>query len=152
MTDVIKEVGIPVEAGKWKRPGVPKSMPLELADLMQECWHQNPARRPTFTEIEGRLRNLDDGPGSIVDKMVAKQKLVSIFGHSLLLLNWSSHSWPSCCNFVHDMQSFWAPFWTSFVELVWLIYFHKKKTGLRLPFLNKMGKSWVKQGLFCINW
>lgn len=74
----MQEVGTPSEAGRWKRPGIPASMPLELADMMQECWHQNPDRRPTFVEIERRLSDLDDGPGNIVDKMVAKQKLVGI--------------------------------------------------------------------------
>lgn len=66
----------PLDSTSWKRPGTPAYMPSSLALLMQECWHQKPACRPSFEEIEKRLEGLDDGPGNIMDKMVARQKMV----------------------------------------------------------------------------
>ena len=33
------------------RPLIPPSTPLKVKSLIQRCWHQNPAMRPTFAEL-----------------------------------------------------------------------------------------------------
>ena len=38
------------------RPTVPSSCDPEWRTLMEQCWAPNPAVRPSFTEITGRLR------------------------------------------------------------------------------------------------
>jgi hypothetical protein len=49
------------------RPPVPASCDPEWRRLMEQCWAPDPAQRPAFTEIAGRLRamsvaaNLDKG-------------------------------------------------------------------------------------------
>lgn len=40
------------------RPEIPELCPPALARLITECWHQTPARRPAFTEIADRLREM----------------------------------------------------------------------------------------------
>jgi len=49
------------------RPPLQRSWPQPLATLISECWDQDPARRPTFTEVCPRLQAILDGltpPGS----------------------------------------------------------------------------------------
>lgn len=43
--------------GKGKRPMKPESMPDIYWDLIQQCWKQNPAERPTFEEITEILKD-----------------------------------------------------------------------------------------------
>jgi len=38
------------------RPGVPQSAPTKYARLIEECWHQEPMKRPDFRSITDRLR------------------------------------------------------------------------------------------------
>ncbi|CAI5472887.1 unnamed protein product [Closterium sp. Yama58-4] len=40
------------------RPDIPSSCPPALADLMRDCWHHTPARRPNMGEVVERLRVL----------------------------------------------------------------------------------------------
>lgn len=43
--------------GKGKRPMKPESIPDIYWDLIQQCWKQNPAERPTFEEITEILKD-----------------------------------------------------------------------------------------------
>ena len=38
-----------------QRPAVPARVPTALAALIGDCWHQDPAQRPAFTDIVKRL-------------------------------------------------------------------------------------------------
>ncbi len=40
-----------------KRPAVPESLPFGVRQLIEECWAQNPAARPTFKEVAERLKD-----------------------------------------------------------------------------------------------
>ncbi len=40
-----------------KRPAVPESLPFGVRQLIEECWAQNPAARPTFKEVAERLKS-----------------------------------------------------------------------------------------------
>ena len=42
-----------------KRPELPRGVPSELATIMNECWHWDPRRRPTFLELERRMSHFD---------------------------------------------------------------------------------------------
>ncbi len=42
-----------------KRPPVPAGCPPKVAEIMQECIDANPEKRPTFEEIDLRIRRLD---------------------------------------------------------------------------------------------
>ncbi|CAD7700290.1 unnamed protein product [Ostreobium quekettii] len=42
------------------RPPMPQEWPDELADLIRECWHQNPDKRPAMKDVIPRLRRLKD--------------------------------------------------------------------------------------------
>jgi hypothetical protein len=40
------------------RPNIPKHCPAPYAELMRACWHDDPAHRPTFTQILDMLRDI----------------------------------------------------------------------------------------------
>jgi guanylate cyclase len=42
-----------------KRPPVPVGCPMRIADIMKECIDGNPEKRPSFEEIDVRIRRLD---------------------------------------------------------------------------------------------
>lgn len=42
------------------RPPIPNYCDSEWRTLMEQCWAPNPAARPSFTEIAGRLRAMAD--------------------------------------------------------------------------------------------
>lgn len=46
---------IPVLMRSGKRPEVDPTMPAPIVKLMQRCWAENPAERPTFAQIESVL-------------------------------------------------------------------------------------------------
>lgn len=51
-----------------KRPGIPPSMPNEVVAMMSDCLSSNPKSRPTFEEMDSRLRAFTVGsvePGRI---------------------------------------------------------------------------------------
>jgi len=43
---------------KGLRPDIPESTPRPFADLIQECWHQDPNLRPPFLSILERLKQI----------------------------------------------------------------------------------------------
>jgi len=44
-----------------ERPEIPVGMPEEYAALMTAAWAQDPFARPTFAEIQRRLKGMLDG-------------------------------------------------------------------------------------------
>ena len=40
-----------------RRPLIPKDTPTPLAELIKRCWHHDPAKRPTFAEIEAQFES-----------------------------------------------------------------------------------------------
>jgi len=49
---------------KWvaednRRLPIPRNCPVELSRIIERCWHQQPTRRPTFTEIVSMLDDLE---------------------------------------------------------------------------------------------
>ncbi|KAK3246932.1 hypothetical protein CYMTET_43545 [Cymbomonas tetramitiformis] len=45
---------------KQERPKMPTSVLQPYAELMKECWAQDPIKRPSFSEVEKRLRQMID--------------------------------------------------------------------------------------------
>ena len=41
---------------KSQLPGEPLSLHTEYVELVEECWAQDPAARPSFEQIIGKLR------------------------------------------------------------------------------------------------
>ena len=61
------QISIKVTRGKRPHP-VPKARgvrPPQLVGLMQRCWHQDPAQRPTFPEIVRELTELKAASGMV---------------------------------------------------------------------------------------
>jgi hypothetical protein len=56
---------IPIALGvtqEYKRPPVPQGCPLMWRRLMEDCWQQDPLKRPSFEEIWHRLHEcFEDG-------------------------------------------------------------------------------------------
>jgi guanylate cyclase len=48
-----KELPVP------KRPAIPEGTPVLFTELMTECWYADPDSRPTFGEIDRRIRTLN---------------------------------------------------------------------------------------------
>jgi serine/threonine protein kinase len=46
------------EVVQGKRPELPRTLKVELRDLIIDCWHTLPARRPDFAEICTRLSEI----------------------------------------------------------------------------------------------
>ncbi|KAL6062440.1 putative serine/threonine-protein kinase drkA, variant 2 [Balamuthia mandrillaris] len=44
------------------RPVIPTACPPQLAELMRDCWKEDPAQRPSFSEILERLRTMQPPP------------------------------------------------------------------------------------------
>ena len=42
------------------RPTIPPSAPAVYVQLMKDCWHADPDRRPSFTDIVDRLVAMSD--------------------------------------------------------------------------------------------
>mmetsp|Transcript_5063 Transcript_5063/g.10998 ORF Transcript_5063/g.10998 Transcript_5063/m.10998 type:complete len:609 (-) Transcript_5063:1179-3005(-) len=55
MTPLQAAVGV---VQKGLRPGIPQNCPPTLAELMEMCWHQSPAVRPSFRDLTPRLQQL----------------------------------------------------------------------------------------------
>ena len=50
---------VAVEAAKGNlRPSIPSNCPAPLAELLQQCWAQNPEERPEFSDICERLNQM----------------------------------------------------------------------------------------------
>lgn len=62
---VVRDVARPPPSAMrviWKRPVLPEGhqVPQRVISLMEDCWHQDPARRPSFQAIAGTLRNIEE--------------------------------------------------------------------------------------------
>lgn len=53
----------------------PEDCPSRLYALMIECWHEVPARRPSFPEIHSRLRQWWTGSGFSTDSWGAPESM-----------------------------------------------------------------------------
>eukprot|EP00803_Ostreobium_quekettii_P000213 evm.model.scf_46EXC.5 EVM.evm.TU.scf_46EXC.5 scf_46EXC:142986-145882(-) len=45
---------------KGMRPPIPEEWPADLVDLVKDCWHQDPDKRPTMKEVIPRLEQLKE--------------------------------------------------------------------------------------------
>ena len=61
-----------------KRPELPRGVPSELATIMNECWHWDPRRRPTFLELERRMSHFDS-------LLMAERNLKRNHGNNMVL-------------------------------------------------------------------
>eukprot|EP00303_Exanthemachrysis_gayraliae_P002047 CAMPEP_0205999626 /NCGR_PEP_ID=MMETSP1464-20131121/965_1 /ASSEMBLY_ACC=CAM_ASM_001124 /TAXON_ID=119497 /ORGANISM="Exanthemachrysis gayraliae, Strain RCC1523" /LENGTH=479 /DNA_ID=CAMNT_0053372837 /DNA_START=1 /DNA_END=1440 /DNA_ORIENTATION=+ len=48
------------------RPSMPSKWPEEVKSLLTACWHDDPAERPEFTDIEAKLREWRDDDHAVV--------------------------------------------------------------------------------------
>uniref|UniRef100_A0A914YPM3 Serine-threonine/tyrosine-protein kinase catalytic domain-containing protein n=1 Tax=Panagrolaimus superbus TaxID=310955 RepID=A0A914YPM3_9BILA len=51
-----------VEAG-YRMPA-PHGCPPPLYEIMQQCWHKDPEKRPTFETLQWRLEDIFNSDGS----------------------------------------------------------------------------------------
>lgn len=56
------------------RPEMPEYVPAAIESLVQDCWHTDPAERPTFIDIIGRLKEIAE----IWDQLDLSQILASL--------------------------------------------------------------------------
>ena len=64
-------------------------VPAEFVDLMAECWHKNPLRRPSIKEIEERVLEVIEAKGlARTSHAMGKrqEKLLQVRAPTLLLL------------------------------------------------------------------
>jgi len=68
------------------RPSIPKDVPKDLAMLMQQCWDQDPKRRPSCTAIlaalEGLIHTSIDNSGgllSLIPRLFSQRGINKIF-------------------------------------------------------------------------
>jgi hypothetical protein len=82
MTPLQAAVGV---VQKGLRPPIPQNCPPPLADLMRLCWQRDPAVRPSFEAMKGKLEELyevykaqdDDGTGSRKGGLLARLRSAS---------------------------------------------------------------------------
>lgn len=60
-----------------KRPPAPKNCPTQIQSLMKDCFAEEPDKRPTFEEIDTRLRRMDEKDIATGDMEVSTR--VSLF-------------------------------------------------------------------------
>ncbi len=51
------------------RPEIPPSCPPDFAQLMRDCWEQDPEKRPLFSDILTRLKSMAPPPVSHISHM-----------------------------------------------------------------------------------
>lgn len=59
-----------------KRPVVPASTPAIMSQLMSDCWHKHETKRPSFKEIDDRLKNLNADTGHLSSEVIKARKAV----------------------------------------------------------------------------
>eukprot|EP00555_Chaetoceros_dichaeta_P013092 CAMPEP_0198268664 /NCGR_PEP_ID=MMETSP1447-20131203/38306_1 /TAXON_ID=420782 /ORGANISM="Chaetoceros dichaeta, Strain CCMP1751" /LENGTH=742 /DNA_ID=CAMNT_0043959849 /DNA_START=100 /DNA_END=2328 /DNA_ORIENTATION=- len=69
--EVLREVANP---DVNKRPPVPSSCPPQVQSLMTDCLHGNPENRPTFEELDKRLKRLDVETVAPMGKLVVSKQ------------------------------------------------------------------------------
>ena len=55
-----------------ERPPISPILPPKLIQLMEACWHADPLQRPTFEDINVRLRHLQSSKG-VVDVLYGEK-------------------------------------------------------------------------------
>ncbi|XP_019182615.1 PREDICTED: serine/threonine-protein kinase STY17-like isoform X2 [Ipomoea nil] len=65
------------------RPNIPKNTHPKLAELLENCWHQDPTKRPEFSEILEILKQISDEVGDDKQKDTKSIRgfLPSVNGH-----------------------------------------------------------------------
>eukprot|EP00210_Caulerpa_lentillifera_P006598 g6303.t1 len=59
---------------KGYREEIPSDWPVSIRKLIEECWHQDPQQRPSFTEINDRLVKIrEEGCINQMDKKIANE-------------------------------------------------------------------------------
>eukprot|EP00324_Dicrateria_rotunda_P010445 CAMPEP_0206178072 /NCGR_PEP_ID=MMETSP1474-20131121/63160_1 /ASSEMBLY_ACC=CAM_ASM_001110 /TAXON_ID=97495 /ORGANISM="Imantonia sp., Strain RCC918" /LENGTH=244 /DNA_ID=CAMNT_0053590333 /DNA_START=17 /DNA_END=748 /DNA_ORIENTATION=+ len=54
----LRSFDIPLEVVNGVRPGIPDNVPDSIIQLMEQCWHENPKKRPSFEKIKTRLEEI----------------------------------------------------------------------------------------------
>lgn len=62
-----------------KRPGVPANMPIPVQSLMADCLDEDPEKRPSFEEIDIRLKRINAESASVGPKKNSQVSLFDIF-------------------------------------------------------------------------
>ena len=62
-----------------KRPPTPRDCPPQMASLMAECWVDNPEARPSFEEMDTRLKRMEARTDSNENKKANTVSLFDIF-------------------------------------------------------------------------
>lgn len=52
------------------RMSIPESCPKNVFELIEQCWNQDPEKRPSFPEIEKKLKELKENSSNIVPKQI----------------------------------------------------------------------------------
>ena len=77
-----------------KRPGLPKSCPLAVSSIMNDCLVASPEDRPSFEELDLRLKRLDVSnvePGTMVNSLQRKKREQAERSESLLFEVFPQH-------------------------------------------------------------
>lgn len=61
-----------------KRPGIPKDMPASMQSFMTDCWVSDPEQRPTFIELDQRLKRVDEKSLETAQERRKRQASVSL--------------------------------------------------------------------------
>jgi len=56
--EITHDIQILIMASQQKRPTIPPTCPLIIADLIRSCWHQSPDSRPTSSNLIQTLHDL----------------------------------------------------------------------------------------------
>jgi len=62
-----------------KRPAVPEHMPAPIQSLMNDCLVENPEERPTFDELDMRLKRVDAKSVEPIQQQASKSGNISLF-------------------------------------------------------------------------
>mmetsp|Transcript_21069 Transcript_21069/g.48729 ORF Transcript_21069/g.48729 Transcript_21069/m.48729 type:complete len:694 (-) Transcript_21069:385-2466(-) len=59
-TETVLSAVADLKSNEDKRPDMPSGISAEVEVLIKECWAKNPTRRPTFLEIDRRIKSISE--------------------------------------------------------------------------------------------
>ena len=78
--DFHEVIRLVMDKGINKRPPIPENCPAQMASIMRDCIVADPTERPTFEELDKRLRRIDPNEAlPIRDSNVKQVSLYDIF-------------------------------------------------------------------------